>query len=63
MSEDANRLVAIFLSGRRQLVVVGGKDSSLESICIGVSQGSMLGPLLFLVTSDDLDCCIPERMT
>lgn len=33
MSDDANRLLVSFSIDRRQLVVTGGKESGLESIC------------------------------
>ena len=38
-----------FLRGRRMFVSVGGKDSRSVEVGSGVPQGSVLGPLLFLV--------------
>ena len=38
-----------YLSGRRQRVTLGGKYSEWKGITAGVPQGSVLGPLLFLI--------------
>ncbi len=43
-----------YLSGRSQVVHVKGHMSSEESIACGVPQGSILGPLLFLLFVNDL---------
>ena len=43
-----------YLAGRRQIVEVNGHQSSQETIDMSVIQGSILGPILFLVYIDDL---------
>ncbi len=57
-----HQVLSEFLTDRRQRVTADGCFSSFSPVISGVSQGSALGPLLFIIYTFDMWCAIESNM-
>ena len=51
-----------FLTGRTQRVIVEGKASTFKEVTSGVPQGTVLGPILFLIFINDMPTGIKSKV-
>ena len=59
---DAARWIRNWIAGRRQRVCINQSYSNWAQVTSGVPQGSVLGPLQFLIYINDLDTNIVSKI-
>ena len=63
LDEHICRWISNYLANRQQVVRVNGAESSEAVVLSGVPQGSVLGPLLFLIYIDDLPSVVQSLLS
>ena len=63
LSKSALLWILSYLSNRQHFVQVNDKQSRLKDVLLGVSQGSVLGPVIFNLYANDLQDCLKDGST
>ena len=59
-NQSSYAMMSTYLLGRQQCVRLEGVCSNFKTVKSGVPQGSLLGPLRFNISINDLNFCVPN---
>lgn len=62
VQESSRKLIKSYLEGRKQIVEVAGKSSTVLELVTGSPQGSVLSPLLYVIFCGDLQLWISSTL-
>jgi len=62
LAQDILRWFGLYMSNRQQLVDISGTYSSTAHVTCGVPQGSILGPLLFLIYVNVMSALVQNKL-
>jgi ribonucleases P/MRP protein subunit RPP40 len=61
-SNSTIQLIRNYFFNRRQMTKVGNSKSHMDNISLGVPQGSILGPLFFLIFINDMGLYVIDAL-
>ena len=61
LSDDVLNWIRSFLTGRTQQVAYDGTLSAVQPVFFGVPQGSVLGPILYILYTAEIECIVERH--
>ena len=61
LSDDVLNWIRSFLTGRTQQVAYNGTLWAIQPVFFGVPQGSVLGPILYILYTAEIECIVERH--